>query len=295
VTLGSRENYSGLNHFFDEAAKEISVAIHEYFSRILRLATANRYHLENASPIGWTRSLILRQVARFMGVDEKFDDMSPSKDDGRLVQTTARIALGSLDETISSDFVLPGWVDSRRALMQALGRGGTAESLPPLTKAETLEWIKQKEFWIRRAVERQIENDSWDGILEAGVSNVSVLDVFDETQPKPDGKRLELVKAEPTENHFVREAATWSITFEGEVCRLKTMIGLDYISVLLEHPGHPIRALQLQGLTGGLTASCPGDAADEGPLSQKTDEQGNRPVQQSDFGSRSLSLSIHAQ
>lgn len=53
-------------------------------------------------------------------------------------------------------------------------------------------------------------------------------------------------------NRFVKEGDTWTISFAGEICRLAAaMIGLDYILVLLQYPGRPMRALELQSLLAG--------------------------------------------
>jgi hypothetical protein len=112
-------------------------------------------------------------------VDEKFDETSPLRDNNRLVTAAARIALGveCPEEVIAADFVLPGRVDSGRTTSQALApdtwrRKGNTDSLPPLSRAETLNWIKQKECWIRRVLELQLWNDSWDGVIEAGAEGL---------------------------------------------------------------------------------------------------------------------------
>jgi hypothetical protein len=47
---------------------------------------------------------------------------------------------------------------------------------------------QHREFVISKGLERQIENDSWDGIIEAGKSNVSVLQAFVAVEQGPDGK-----------------------------------------------------------------------------------------------------------
>jgi hypothetical protein len=267
ATVGapSITKYHALNNFFDDAGEAIRSVVHEYFPRLLQVATAQRQHLGNESPLAWTQAQVLRQVCNFLGVDEKFDHDSPPRDDSRLVVATARIALGIIsDEAIPAEFVLPGWVDSRWALSQVLRRGGPrledgAGSLPPRSRAETLVWIKGREFWLSRKIERQIGNELWDGLIEAGKSNVSVLDAFFAAE-QPDGKKSTQGRTDPNEGSFVREATTRVISFGDEICRLKTMVGLDYISVLLQNPGKPIRALELQILAGGMSAG-PGGAA----------------------------------
>jgi hypothetical protein len=178
----SEKRRSVLHRFFEDAEREIGSVVHEYFPKLLKVATTQRQHLGNDSPLAWTQAQVLRQVCAFLGVDEKFDFTLAPRDESRLVAATARIALGvRLDDNIPADFALPGWLSSNWLLKQDLQRlfpsaDDDAESLPPLSRAETLKWIKGREFWIRRTLERQIDNDTWDGIIEAGKSDVSVLD-----------------------------------------------------------------------------------------------------------------------
>ncbi len=50
----------------------------------------------------------------------------------------------------------------------------------------------------------------------------------------------------PLQNQFVKEGQTWSIVFNGEICRLPVGLdGLAYISVLLANPLKKIRAAEL--------------------------------------------------
>jgi hypothetical protein len=143
----SEKKHSLLQCFFEEAGKVIGNVVHDYFPRLLGVATTHRKHLGNESPLAWTQAQVRRQVCNFLGVDEKFDHTLAPRDDSRLVQATARIALniGWPDEAIPADFVLPGWVDSRWSV-SLLGRGAfgrpsgdDAEKLAPLSRAETLE------------------------------------------------------------------------------------------------------------------------------------------------------------
>lgn len=168
----SEKRRSVLYRFFEDAEREIGNVVHEYFPKLLQVATTQRQHLGNDAPLPWTQAQVLRQVCTFLGVDEKFDFTLAPKDESRLVVATARIALGTgwLDDDIPADFVFPGWLSSDWLLRQDLRRLfpsalDDAESLPPLSRAETLEWIKRREFWMRRVLERQIDNDSWDGII----------------------------------------------------------------------------------------------------------------------------------
>jgi hypothetical protein len=290
---------SVLHGFFEDAEREIGNVIHEYFPRLLQVATTQRQHLENESPLTWTQAQVLRQVCNFLGVDGKFDHTSPPREDSRLVVAAARIALnvGWLDEAIPADFVLPCWVESRWA-RAFVGRAfrpraeDDAESLPTLSRAETLEWLKHREFWMSRRLERQIENDGWDGIIDAGKSNVSVLHAFVAAEQGPDGKESTQRLTAPHEHSFLREATTWEISFGDEVCRLKTMIGLDYIAVLLQNPLKAIRARELLSVAGGLPASSSAEYAAtslrDGGFAEKNEDQGDRYSDQSDFGDYKL-------
>jgi hypothetical protein len=183
------EKRSALNGFFEDAEEAILTVVHEYFPKLLQVATAKRQYLGNESPLAWTKAQVLRQVCTFLGVDETFDSTSAPRDDSRLVAAAAQIALGiGWPGEIPSDFVLPGWLSTRWAWRLATGAPITEddpESLAPLSRTETLEWIKDREHSIRRRLERQIELEEWDGIIEAGKTNVSVLDVFVAEPPSP--------------------------------------------------------------------------------------------------------------
>ncbi len=169
---------SVLSRFFTDAEDAICSVVHEYFPRLLQVAGVQSRYLKNDSPMGWTQTQVLRQVYEFLGLDQKFDETSPPREDSRVSATAARIALGAgwLDEEVPDDFVLPRWVDSRWALGQvmapsSLGGESDAGSLPPLSRAETLLWIKQQEFWIITRLQRQIEKDSQDGIIAVAAQN----------------------------------------------------------------------------------------------------------------------------
>jgi hypothetical protein len=176
-----------LDHFFKEAEKAIRSVVHEYFPKLLHVAAANPQNLGNISPLDWTTSEVLKQVCTFLGVDENFDYASQPRDDSKLVAAAAWIALGvgELDEVIpadfAADFVLPGWAGTewlvREALRSKLYSENSHQSLPPLSRAETLEWFKQREWSISRRLKQQIENDSLDGTIEAGKTGVPILDV----------------------------------------------------------------------------------------------------------------------
>jgi len=168
---GPSEKRSALDRFFNNAEKVIAAVVHEHFPRLLQVATAQRRHLGKQSPIAWTRAQVLRQVCSFLGVEEKFDHTSAPRDGSRVVAAVAQIALGiGWPDEIPADFLLPGWLGTRWAWRRAVGdpnKANDAESLAQLSRAETVEWIKNREFLIRRRLELQIDKDSQDGIIAA--------------------------------------------------------------------------------------------------------------------------------
>jgi hypothetical protein len=72
----------------------------------------------------------------------------------------------------------------------------------------------------------------------------------------PDGEESTQRLTPPHEHSFVREATTWNITFGEEICRVRMMIGFDYIAVLLQNPGEALRALDLRTRAVGLPADA---------------------------------------
>jgi hypothetical protein len=196
-----------LDHFFKEAEKAIRSVVHEYFPKLLHVAAANPQNLGNISPLDWTTSEVLKQVCTFLGVDENFDYASQPRDDSKLVAAAAWIALGvgELDEVIpadfAADFVLPGWAGTewlvREALRSKLYSENSHQSLPPLSRAETLEWFKQREWSISRRLKQQIENDSLDGTIEAGKTGVPILDVGGRVNRAQESTQLVSFKRHP--------------------------------------------------------------------------------------------------
>jgi hypothetical protein len=185
ATIGasSAKKHSLLHGFFDDATEEIGRVVHEYFPKLLQIKTTHREQLGNQSPLSWTQAQVLTQVCNFLGMDEKFDQTSPPRDDSRVLNSAARIVdagIGCLDEAVPVNFLLPGWVDSRWLLSVGLrfkeGSGVDYEPKAPLSRADTLEWVKHRELWLSKKVEQQLENEGWDGIIEAGKTGSSVLE-----------------------------------------------------------------------------------------------------------------------
>jgi hypothetical protein len=240
-----------LDRFFRDVQEEIGRAVHEYFPKLLHVATTYRERIGNQSPLTWTQAQVLMQSCNLLGMEEKFDPTSPPGDQSLVLGSAARIAtgVGWLDD-VPADFVLPGWVQSRWGQLLALGH--SRNDSEPLSRTETLEWVKRQEFWISKRLELQIDNESWDGLIEAGKNGVSVLETVASCEEQQSRSEAPEKATEPSAYSFVREATTWSIKFEGETCRLPHMLGLAYLSVLLQNPGKPMRGLELQNATGGL-------------------------------------------
>lgn len=75
---------------------------------------------------------------------------------------------------------------------------------------------------------------TFDGLIAAGQDGAS--------SSNPPSLESHLEDASGSTGIFCREGETWSIEFNGEKCRLATIIGLEYISVLLRYAGTRIGA-----------------------------------------------------
>lgn len=293
------EKHRGFQQFFNDMGAKVTGVIHEYFPSLLQVATTNRRHLANQSPLTWTQAQILTQVCTFLGLDEAFDTASAPRDDSRVLASAERIATGKgwLDDGSPDTFVLPRWAETPHPLdmlwslqpPEASARHEAQLESEKLSRVETLRWVKYKEFWIHKEIERQIDDEMWDGIIEAGKTGISVLDPIVVKGALPGrGGQAELPEGEEPPNKFFREGLFWSIAFDGETCGLPATLGPDYISVLLQNPGREIGALELQSLVGGL----PADTRQSTELvvrsincdrrEQESAEE-DRPLSQSDF------------
>ena len=67
---------SALSRFFEEAERAVGNVVHEYFPKLLQVATVQREHLGPESPFSWTGAWLFREVCRFLGIDEKLDPTS---------------------------------------------------------------------------------------------------------------------------------------------------------------------------------------------------------------------------
>jgi hypothetical protein len=118
-----------------------------------------------------------------------------------------------------------------------------------MTRSETISWVKRQEWAIRRACERQISNEQWDGIIEGGALGVSVLEPFEDKQPPSSDKNDD---DHAWDNVFQRDDRIYHIAFAGQSKRLKGLLGLDYLSVLLRYAGRSITAPMLQSMAAGI-------------------------------------------
>jgi len=110
-------------------------------------------------------------------MDEKVDETSTPRDSSLVLGTAERIITGGRypDDGPSSEFCLPGWAKmTPRQLIGSLRPDSHVRNNtePPLSRADTLEWVKWKEWRIRKGLERQISDTSLeaslDSMIEAG-------------------------------------------------------------------------------------------------------------------------------
>ena len=83
-------------------------------------------------------------------------------------------------------------------------------------------------------------------------------------------------------NRFEKEGETWAIKFAGETCRLPaSLIGLDYISVLLRYAGKSVDAQEIRAMRA---AAVPVNPKALGELHSYPDSD-EKPIFQADFSS----------
>jgi hypothetical protein len=281
------EKRAHLYRFFENVKNGLVAEIHKYFPVLLRVAITQREHLNNVPPLTWTNAQVLTIICNFLGIDEEWDENEPPRIDSRALASAERITTGGgwLDDGDPLVFCLPEWADYGGPLGWLLAGHSpdqeAKEGRAYLTPAETLQWVKGREFWIRRACERQIDNENWDGIMESGALGISVLEPCESPTRTLDSRTT-------TGNVFRREGDTWVISFSGEECRLERLIGLNYIAELLRLPGQQLRPLQLQVLASGRPIGTrPTDGAYRESLAQDTDaddEGDDYSVSREDFG-----------
>lgn len=177
------EKYRMFQQFFEDVKSHVVLVIHRYFPSLLQIAVANHERLAGKSPLEWTHAEVLTRVCDFLGIEEVFNAAFPPRDDSRVLASAERLATrkGWLSGGCSDTFILPRWaVAVPHPVLALRGPRGThvrAEvEMGMLSRVETLEWIKLKEFIIRKRIERQLEDEMWDSIIEAGKTGINVLD-----------------------------------------------------------------------------------------------------------------------
>jgi len=253
------EKWRPFHRFFEDVGVEVSRVIHSYFPSLLQLAAANRQFLGEQLPIAWTKSQILRQVCGFLRFDEEFDEAVSPGPDSRILLSAESFTAGAerLDRgQVGVAFLLPKWTRVPHPIYDlfpstdARARYEAELETEELSRAETLEWATAREFWLRKSVERQIEKEELDGLIEAAKSTVHTWNPSD-VDNVASKENLPGANAGSQTNRFVWEGVGWTITFREETCKLPPTIGLDYISVLLQHAGQELTALQVQALATG--------------------------------------------
>jgi hypothetical protein len=314
---GPSDRLDILDRFFDrDLADATGAVIHEYFPRLLGVATAQRQYIGDRLPLVWTKAQILTQTCRFLGIDEEFDATKDPAQHSRVLRAAERVISYWLPpkttgvdeesddafiERVVSDwateaaeggFLLPWWVDRNLRMVRALAgqpfASWSGADTETLSRAATLEWVKLKEHELWERLKLNIEDEGWEAIIEAGKTGVSALEgcVSSDIQER-----------EPAaHNRFVKEGETWAISFAGEICKLAApMIGLDYILVLLQNPGVEIRAMELQTvLAANPVESRPASKCAADSITEDAEDEDDRSSSsQTDF-SRSEYLDYHA-
>lgn len=195
-----------LARFFSDAGDQLAKDIHQHYSKLLGVAAAGRGHLGNQSPLGWTSAQFRTQIYNFLGMDQRFDPLSPLRDDSRVLNTALRIAadIQLWDEsTVLSR--LPAWLGQRWSIRALMARSKKEDlswaDAEPLSVAETQEWAKFREYDIHKKIEKQIEIDGYDGVIEAGARGISILQPVDAAD-SPAGRRDKTSRLGPKERDY---------------------------------------------------------------------------------------------
>jgi hypothetical protein len=243
------EKYHLLSQFCDDASDVIAAVVNKYFPSLLEVATAQRDHLGGPSPLSWTEAKILTLVCNFLAMDEKFDETSTPRDNSRVLGAAERIITGGkyLDDGPSPEFCLPGWANRTPAqLLRSLRRDSPPGNItePPMSRPDTLAWVKRKELWIRNRLERQISDTSLeaslDGMIEAGktgsvsraVPSPHVAPIDTDQNEVINDKSALAIRSAPTLNWSDEERVRAGVMFLAIEMGLE---GLDYCSFLYEH------------------------------------------------------------
>jgi hypothetical protein len=235
------EKHRLLWHFCDDASDAIAAVVKKCFPTLLEVATAQREHLGGLSPLSWTEAKISTLVCNFLAMDEKFDETSTPRDSSRVLGTAERIITGGKypDEGPSPEFRLPGWAKMTPAqLIRSLSPNShpANSTEKPLSRADTLEWVKWKEWWIRNGLKLQISESSLDSSLDA------MIEAGKNGMPASD---LAMV----AKKRFFRSGDTWTVSIvDGESGQFPHLSGLDYLWAYVRHGGQELGVSQVQAL-----------------------------------------------
>jgi hypothetical protein len=218
------EKFRGVRKFFEDVKTEVARVIHEQFPSLLEIAVANRTLLDDQSPITWTKSQILIQVCNFLGMDELFDEGSEPRSDSRVLSSAEWLTTGDwlVSGRPADTFLLPRWTEVPHPadhLFSSAGARAPHEvelESATLSRVETLQWAKGREFWVRRKIDMQIEIEELDGLIKAAKSSVRAPDLSD-ADNAPLRRDLTGASESSQNNKFIREGTTWRISFRGEI------------------------------------------------------------------------------
>jgi len=199
ATPSGSEKGSLLSRFFSDAGDRLANIIHLHFSKLMGVATASRGRFRNQSPLGWTSSQVRRNVYSFLAMEERVDPDSPQREDSRVLNTALRISTNALpwDES-SIPSRLPAWAGSQWSMRVAMSRSKKEDlswaDAEPLSLAETQEWAKFRECEIYRKIEKQIQSDGYDGVIEAGARGISVVQPVEARNSSARRKKRDLTR-----------------------------------------------------------------------------------------------------
>jgi hypothetical protein len=244
----SSKKYSLLIRFFDDAQEQLAGAIHTYFPKMLEVATTGRQHIGNQAPLAWTQAHVWTEICNFLGMDEQFEHTSAPREDSRVWRTALRISTDAGNETHSQS-LLPAWVEPRRAVIRQFGRDAelSEADTEPLSFANTEKWVKWREDLMYTRLEKQIDNDKLDGIIEAGEAGISVLDPLGVDSPKTNPKAPErgALRTSPTiAKRSDKTSFRMGVIFKAIESGKK---GLDYCAFLRDNG---LKTPESWGLTG---------------------------------------------
>jgi hypothetical protein len=158
--------------------------------------------------LDWTESQILSVVCNFLGMDErlvewagsqnqklrmslanswysdsKFDPASESRNDSRFLASSARLTGAEwVDNEGCSEFLLPRWTQSHHPVLnlrhpkespQERSAWDAKFEAERMSRAETMQWVKQVEISFSRNIAIQIHKDRLDGQIYAGRSDLA--------------------------------------------------------------------------------------------------------------------------